>query len=73
MQRKVTIKKKSPAKKTTKKNNPNKAKRSPKKEVATQIIFCDLLFSARDPRMQAKYKIMDTEPMDRNFSNGSFW
>ena len=39
MQRKVTIKKKSPAKKTTpKKNNPNKAKRTPKKEVATQII-----------------------------------
>ena len=74
MQRKVTIKKKSPAKKTTpKKNTPNKAKRTPKKEVATQIIFCDLLFSARDPRMQAKYKIMDTEPMDRNFNNGSFW
>ena len=37
MQRKVTIKKKLPAKKTTpKKNTPNKAKRTPKKEVATK-------------------------------------
>jgi len=37
MQRKVTIKKKSAAKKTTpKKNNPNKAKRTPKNEIATK-------------------------------------
>jgi hypothetical protein len=37
MQRKVTIKKKSAAKKTTPKNSPNKAKRTPKKkEVATK-------------------------------------
>ena len=37
MQRKVTIKKKAPARKTTpKKNNPNKAKRTPKKEVVTK-------------------------------------
>ena len=37
MQRKVTIKKKSAAKKTnSKKNSPNKAKRTPKKEVATK-------------------------------------
>jgi hypothetical protein len=37
MQKKVTIKKKSAAKKTTpKKNSPNKAKRTPKKEVATK-------------------------------------
>jgi hypothetical protein len=37
MQTKVTIKKKSAAKKTTpKKKNPNKAKITPKKEVATR-------------------------------------
>jgi hypothetical protein len=37
MQRKVNIKKKSAAKKTTPKNSPNKAKRTPKKkEVATK-------------------------------------